>query len=75
MNEEHTGLYVCLTRTCKKRNVETGKPWNGDWPLAKRQHKCTGCKKRMLLVKVKKVMTEEAKAKLAALIAKRKEKV
>lgn len=69
---EHTGVYVCLTKTCTKRNAEVTHPWSQAWPLAKRQHKCTGCRKRMLLVSVKKVMTPEAKAKLAEFVARRK---
>lgn len=70
---EHSGVFVCLTKTCAKRNAEVRHPWHGDWPLAKRQHKCTGCKKRMLLVSVKKVMTPEAKTKLAEFVARRKQ--
>ena len=70
--DEHTGVYVCLTKACGKRNVEVGHPWAQEWPLAKRQHKCTGCRKQMLLVQVKKVMTAEAKAKLKEFIARRK---
>lgn len=69
---EHSGIYVCLTKTCAQRNVEVKHPWNGDWPLAQRQHKCTKCRKRMLLVSVKKVMTAEAKAKLQEFVARRK---
>ena len=71
-SDEHSGAYVCLTKTCAKRNAEVRHPWSGDWPLAKRQHKCTECKKRMLLFKVVKVMTPEAKAKLAEFVARRK---
>jgi hypothetical protein len=72
MSEDATGLYVCITRTCKRRNTEVEHPWNADWTLAKRQKKCTTCKKRMLFFRVKRVMTEAAKAKLAALTESRR---
>lgn len=71
--DTHSGVYVCLTKACTQRNVEVKHPWMGDWPLAKRQHKCAKCKKRMLLFAVRKVMTPEAKAKLAAFAARRKQ--
>ncbi len=70
--DDPIGVFVCLTRSCSRRNVEQSFPWNGDWPLGKRQHKCGLCRKRMLLIKVKKVMTAEAKAKLAAFTARKK---
>jgi hypothetical protein len=72
-SDTHIGVYVCLTKACTQRNVEVKHPWMGDWPLAQRQHKCTKCKKRMLLFAVRKVMTPEAKAKLAAFVAQRKQ--
>lgn len=71
--DTHSGVYVCLTKACAKRNVEVKHPWMGDWPLAQRQHKCAKCKKRMLLFAVRKVMSPEAKAKLAELVARRKQ--
>jgi len=67
MAEEHTGIYVCSTKGCTQRDKEVEHPWCQDWPLAKRQKKCRVCKKRMLFFRVKKVMTDAAKAKLAAL--------
>ena len=75
VENEHTGVYVCMNRRCKKFNTEVEHPWNADWPLARRQRNCSRCKVRMLFWRVKKVMTEAAKAKLAALVARRKEQV
>jgi len=71
--DEHTGIYVCITRTCAKRNVEVPHPWCGDWPLDRRRKRCRKCKKFMLFCRLKKLMTAEAKAKLAAFAARKKE--
>lgn len=68
-----TGIYICLTRDCpNKCKDEVEFPFNMDWPLAARQHKCRGCKKNLTLYRVKKVMTEEAKSKLITLAESRK---
>jgi hypothetical protein len=67
-----TGIYICLTKGCARRIKEVEFPYCTDWPLAKRQHKCRSCRKNLTLYKVKKVMSEEAKAKLKELGAKRK---
>lgn len=64
---EQTAVYICFTKGCKQRTVEVRHPWSGDWPLVKRQKKCRACKVRMLFVRLVRVMTQEAKDKLAAL--------
>jgi hypothetical protein len=71
---DSTGVFVCMTRGCPNNDAtKTFEfPHNADWPLAARQHKCRKCKKPLMLYKVKKVMSEEAKAKLKALGATRK---
>ena len=72
MEEIHKGVFVCMSGKCKMYNIEMGYEWCCDWPLARRQQKCRACHKPMLFVKLKKTMTEAAKARLVELTARKK---
>ena len=68
------GSFQCMSPDCHMQGMDQDHDWNPDLPLALRQHKCRQCRNPMLLVSVKKPMTEENKQRLKALAARRKEK-
>jgi len=68
------GVYVCLTQGCSQRNVEVRHGWDESWTLAARQRRCETCRKRMLLVSVKRPLSGEVRRRLADLAEARKAK-
>lgn len=69
----HTGVFICFTKGCRLRVPhQVEHPYNSDWPLPARQHRCKGCRKNLTLYSVKRIMTDEARKKLAALNERRR---
>ena len=60
------GVYECLTPGCAQRAVAVEHAWDAAWPLARRQHRCGACRKRMLLVRIKRGMPADVKRRLRA---------
>jgi len=66
-----TGIYECMTRGCAEREKKVERPYDPMWPLERRQRNCPSCRKRMLLVTIKREMTEAAKQRLRQLAKER----